>query len=258
MRFRRLIATASILLGVFASSREAGAETATEIIRRADEPFLSTRVYSVSTMISYRSGKERKRETVETYTMADGTTEWSLTIYLEPERMKGTAYLVRGEDVWVRFASTGRVRKLGSLTVELSSSAGDFSIGDLSSSGSTLIERYSATLSNRSVSIRGQRCHQIQMTPREGKNTEYDRLTVHITRDAYRYLKIDYERAGALVKSLDFDDYRPVDGHEYPHRMTMESHVGTTRTEIRMMQVDLDSPRVVPELFTPEYLEQMQ
>ena len=102
-----------------------------DVIRRAEEPFTLDRVFSVSEMSTYRGDSLDRTMELESYTLtSDGVTK-SLVVYTDPIRMRGTAYLTIGNDLWVRFGSTGRVRKLSSSAKTGSAGGSDFSYEDL-------------------------------------------------------------------------------------------------------------------------------
>ena len=106
--------TAVTFLVAIALGQFAGAVEVTEIVDRAEQPFTVERVYSVSTMTTYDGDQVDRTVTIESYSLYTDDTSRSLMIYTDPVRMRGTAYLTVGNDLWVRFGSTGRVRKLSS------------------------------------------------------------------------------------------------------------------------------------------------
>lgn len=234
------------------------AQNADEIVQRAEQSFVGNRIYSLSTMTVYRSGSARPAMEAESYTMSRGGSDYALTIYLEPARMKGTAYLMIDDDLWVRFSSTGRVRKLSSSAKRNSTGGTDFSYSDMGESGRGIARKYRAALEKRGVSVQDEACFQIGFTPEPGQEDTYEKLVVYIGQESFRYLKIDYLQSGAVIKSLTLSDYRDVGGKEYPFRMTMESHTAPTRTEVLVKSVQFDSPRVQESIFSVSYLDKLQ
>ncbi len=245
------------LWGIVSTGLEAE-ETASQIIKRADAPFLSHRMYSLSKMILYRSGRPWRVMELETYSMSKGDNYYSLVIYKKPPRLKGTAYLVINDDLWVRFASTGRVRKLSSSARENSAGGSDFSYSDMGESGKGMLSKYTATLESSNSNINGISAYKIALAPRGGVKSYYERLVVFIDKSNFHYLKIDYYRSGANVKSLIFSDYRSVGGNDYPFKMTMENHVRPTKTEIITEKIELNSSRVNDSIFTVSYLRRIR
>jgi hypothetical protein len=258
MKTSKPVLLAAVLLAALAPARRAAAEEAGDIVARADAPLLGSRIYVLSTMTITRSGESRPAMELESYSMTVEGTEAALTIYRAPAKMKGTAYLTMGDDLWVRFASTGRTRKLSSSARKNAAGGSDFSYYDMGDSGRGISEDYEPVLEDGSVSVAGRRCYRIALIPRAGRDIPYEKLTAYISHDDYRYLKIDYTQDGAEIKSLSFSDYRRVDGRDYPFRYVMESRVRASSTEVVTTLVEFDSPRVEAGLFTVPYLEQVR
>ena len=129
------IAAALVLLSLQALN----AQDARSIIDKADEAFEMDAVYSRSVLTVYKNGKAQAPQVMEGYALdaADGTAR-SLSVFREPRRVEGTAYLMLGDDMWVRFASTGRVRKLSSSARKNSAAGSDFSYADMGEGGRKL------------------------------------------------------------------------------------------------------------------------
>ncbi|NOY10261.1 MAG: outer membrane lipoprotein-sorting protein [Spirochaetes bacterium] len=236
----------------------AGESNAGMIIKKADAPFITEKMYSVGTLTIYRSGNPRPGMEIETYSLNRGNNYYSLIIYRKPARLKGTAYLLINDDLWVRFASTGRVRKLSSSARENSAGGSDFSYNDMGESGKGMASQYNAELKSSSVSVNGRKCYKITLKPKAGRKSHYSKITAFIDRENFHYLKIDYYKNNANIKSLLFSDYRAVNGRDYPFKMVMESHIRPTKTEIITGKIDLNSPKVKDSIFTVSYLKRIR
>lgn len=234
------------------------AESARAIVDKADEPFRGTRIYSLSEMTVYRSGEARPTLEIEGYSMREEGKELSLSLYLGPARMKGTAYLMIENDLWVRFASTGRIRKLSSSAKKNSAGGTDFSYYDMADSGQGFGEDYTLKLESENEKIQGQRCYQIALVPEPGSDIPYEKVVCIITREDYRYLELEYYEDGAHIKTLSFSDYRNVNGRNYPFRYEMVSHTQPSRTEVIVKTVEFDSPKVELSMFCVPYLRKIR
>ncbi|MBN2655962.1 MAG: outer membrane lipoprotein-sorting protein [Spirochaetales bacterium] len=245
----------SVIAGLFLIllSSLAAAQTAQEIVSRADEAFKGNRIYSTSTMTVYLSDEAQPVQKIEGYTMEKDGKSYSLSIYVEPRRMKGTANLMIEDDLWVRFSSTGRVRKLSSSAKKNSAGGSDFSYADMGEGGSGLAGKYTSRLMGEEK-VEGDLCHVIELTA-SGSDAPYEKMVVYITKDTYRYLKIDYYESGANIKSMSFYDYRTVNGKDYPFAYTMFNHTKPSRTEVVIEEFEVDSPKVQDRMFTTRYLE---
>ena len=234
------------------------ADSAREIIDRADEPFRGTKIYSVSEMTVYRSGEARPTLQIEGYTMNEDGVQLSLSVYLGPPRMKGTAYLMIDNDLWVRFASTGRTRKLSSSAKKNSAGGTDFSYYDMADSGQGFAEDYALRLDGQDENVQGQRCYRVTLVPEADADIPYEKVVCYITREDYRYLQLEYYEDGAHVKTLRFSDYRDVDGRSYPFRYEMESRTQPSRTEVVVKAVEFDSAKVERSMFSVPYLQRIR
>ena len=244
-----------LLLTVFSLGFLA-AQTAQEIVNKADAAFQADRVYSTSRMTVYKSGEAQPVQEMESYTMEKGGKTYSLSIYTAPRRMKGTANLMIEDDLWVRFGSTGRTRKLSSSAKKNSAGGTDFSYADMGDGGQGLSEKYIPRLAGEET-IEGEQCFEIELLA-QNSDTPYEKMVVFITKDNYRYIKIDYFESNANVKSMTFYDYKTVNGTDYPFRYIMENHTKPSKTEVVVDIFEIDSSRVKDRFFTTGYLESIR
>lgn len=242
-----------ILIAMLITAAGLYGQSADEIVNRADEAFKGNRIYSTSTMTVYLSDEAQPVQKIESYTMEKDGKSYSLSIYVEPRRMKGTANLMIEDDLWIRFSSTGRVRKLSSSAKKNSAGGSDFSYADMGEGGSGLAEKYTSRLTGEEK-VEGDLCHVIELTA-SGSDAPYGKMVVYITKDTYRYMKIDYYESGANIKSMSFYDYRTVNGKDYPFAYTMFNHTKPSRTEVVIEEFEVDSPKVQDRMFTTRYLE---
>ncbi len=232
------------------------AETAMQIVDRADKAFKAERVYSSSSMTVYKSGEAQPVQEIESYSMEKNGMTHTLSIYLAPRRMKGTANLIIGDDLWVRFSSTGRIRKLSSSAKKNSAGGSDFSYADMGDGGAGLAEKYTPVLAGEET-VEGELCYRIELSSSD-RDAPYEKMVVFITKDTYRYMKIDYYESGANIKSMMFYDYRTINGNDYPFAYTMENHTKPSRTEVIIDVFEVNSSRVRDRYFTTGYLESIR
>lgn len=250
--------TAALILIVICLTHMAQAEDALEIVRKADSPFIANKIYSISEMTVYRSGRARPTMEIESFTMDKNDKDYSLNIYKKPAKMKGTAYLMIGDDLWVKFASTGRIRKLSSSAKKNSAGGTDFSYSDMGESSKGISAKYDVAMENRNAWYNGEKCYEISFSPKPGAEGTYEKLVAYISQKNYHYLKIDYFEDGANIKTLTFSDYREVEGKDYPFQYVMESHTKPSRTEVVTGRVEFNSPRVQERFFYVPYLEKIK
>ena len=229
-----------------------------EITLQAEEKLRADAVYSVSEITVTRAGRARPTMEIETYFQHRKGIDHTLAVYRNPPRMVGTAYLMVGGDLWVRFGATGRVRKLRSAARAGSAGGTDFSYEDFGAGGEGLTAKYEIFLEQGDTVIDGVPCHRLLYTPKPGVETGYEKLLVFIAKESLSYQQIRYFQDNANIKTLRFSEYRSYGHRSYPVRIAMESHVRTSTTEMVTLHIEFDSPRVTENLFSPAYLEQLE
>jgi len=234
------------------------AEDAESIVRKADDLLISTRTFSESEMTVFRSGRPRPTMRLKSYDMRKGDKSFSLSVYEAPAKMRGTAYLTIENDLWVRFGSTGRVRKLSSSAKKNSAGGTDFSYSDMGESGQGMATKYTAKMGNGKTRYNGISCWEIHLSPKPNTEGVYEKLIVFVAKENYHYLRIDYFEAGANIKSLLLEDYREIGDKSYPYRITMLSHVKPSQTEVITTSIEFDSPEVQDRYFTTSYLKRIK
>lgn len=230
--------------------------TAQDIVDKADKAFKANNIYSVSTVTVYRGGKAQPAQEIEGYSMQKNGKSYSLSIYKTPERMKGTAMLMIDNDLWVRFASTGRVRKLSSSAKKNSAGGSDFSYADMGDSGQGLSVKYTPELAGKQKTG-GVLCYKVKLGAKDS-DAPYRKLIVYIAIDNYRYIQVDYVEHDAIIKTMTLSDYRMIDGLNYPFKIIMVSHVKDSRTVIVTDRFESNSSKIKDRYFTTGYLQSIR
>ncbi|MGL1893694.1 MAG: outer membrane lipoprotein-sorting protein [Spirochaetaceae bacterium] len=228
-----------------------------EIISKADASFKLKRLYSETEITIERNGKKQPTQIVLGYSTIEDGINYSLSIYQSPKKMKGNANLMVGDDLWVKFASTGRVRKLSSSAKKNSSGGSDFSYEDMGSGGEGMASNYTLNLVG-DKKIDGVSCYQIELTPINRKNSGYDKLLTYIDKESFKYIKIEYFKDGANIKTLFLSDYRVINSVDFPFIMTMKNNVKNSITTMKTTQVEFNSDKVKNSLFTQSYLKRVK
>src|SRR6056297_1521983 len=233
-RLSMLCALAVLVTGI------ATAQSAEEIVKRADEAFTGSRIYSESTLTIHRSDRTLPVQEMESYGMEIGGDYHSLSVYRAPARMKGTAYLMIEDDLWVRFSSTGRIRKLSSSAKKNAAGGSDFSYADMGEGNQGIGEKYVASLVGREE-VDESMCFVVELTPKSGRDAPYEKVLAYVEKEKYRYLKVEYFEAGANIKTMYLRDYRTVDGRDYPYIVEMRSNTKDSRTVVETTKIEFDS-----------------
>lgn len=232
-------------------------QTAEEIITKADAPFKNESMYSVSETQITKNGRLMPIQGVESYTLNKDGISMSLSVYKTPKKMKGTAHLMIGDDLWVRFASTGRIRKLSSSAKKNSAGGSDFSYVDMGDGGNGIADNYSVRLVGEEE-IREKNCWKLELLPMPHNDSGYEKLNVYVHKEDYSYIQVDYFEDGANIKTMYLQDYRLVKDILYPYSVIMENHTRDSQTEIVTLELELNSPRVTESLFTQNYLKRIR
>lgn len=258
MKFFQLTSTTLLIMFIAILGTPLFAQDASALLSEADRIFELDNVYSRSTLSVTRSGREQAPQVMEGFESddTDGTSR-SLTVFREPARVNGTAYLMIGDDLWVRFASTGRIRKMSSSAKKNSAAGSDFSYDDMGEGSSSFSSRYRPSLEGEER-IDGIICHRLILTPRSGERNTCEKLIVWLTQENHRYKRIEYWEDGAPVKVMDLEDYRKVGNVEYPYLVTMRSLAKDSVSVIETQSMEFDSSKVEDRFFTSAYLESIR
>ena len=236
------------VLPVFSESPDAA-----DIIRKAESVFTDAPTYSLCRMTVYRGGVAGQPQSFETWTMTDNGIVLTLSVYTAPPRMKGTAYLSTNEGIWMRFGSTGRVRKLSSESAKSLGGGSDFSLDDPGMSGG-FATRYTPALEGIE-SVEGIESFRIILTPGEGADAAYSVCIAWVAVETFRYIRVDFYQDEACIKRMICSDYHDTQVGLYPFRIEMQSLTRGTRTEIETLRLSIDSSDIEKGMFTPDYLE---
>ncbi|MBN2533175.1 MAG: outer membrane lipoprotein-sorting protein [Spirochaetales bacterium] len=228
------------------------------IVKKADSYLEWEKVYSTSELTVFKSGNPQPAMKVESFSLLEDGKSYSLTIYRAPAKMKGTAYLMIENDIWVKFGNTGRIRKLSSSAKKNSAGGTDFSYNDMSNNNTGLSKLYAITLLNEKEKVNDDLCYKVQFTALPDSDTPYEQLIAYITRKNNQYIKIEYYENNANIKTLTLNDFREIGGRSYPFLIRMDSHTKESYTEYKILSIEFQSPLVKKQLFTQPYLEQIK
>lgn len=242
---------------LFCFSTALWAQDAQAVLDEADKSFELDGLYSESTLTVYKKGKPQAPQVMIGYELnaPDGTNR-SLSIFKDPPRVSGTAYLMLGDDLWVRFASTGRIRKLSSSAKKNSAAGSDFSYADMGEGGESFTADYSPELDG-SEKIDGVDCYRIILSPVNEKAL-YEKMIAWVSKGDYRYIKLEYHDKGSPVKYMILEDYQEIGGVKYPNKITMTSLTRESVSVIETQYIEYDSSRIQEIFFSTSYLESIR
>ena len=221
-----MIALASLLSlsaqGV--ASEERGLEIAKE--RKARDEGWGDSIATMAMLLKNAQGESSTREMrLKSLEVADDGDK-GLTIFDQPRDVKGTAFLNHShstspDDQWLYLPALKRVKRISSRNKSGPFMGSEFAYEDLSSFE---LEKYTFNyLSDEALD--GTATFVIEQTPTD-KNSGYTKQLVWLDQQFYRPLKIEfYDRKGALLKTLEFDDYKQyLDKYWRAHSMKIVNH----------------------------------
>ncbi|WP_159738800.1 outer membrane lipoprotein-sorting protein [Vibrio atypicus] len=149
-----------------------------------------------------------------------------LTIFDQPRDVKGTAFLnhshtVDADDQWLYLPALKRVKRISSRNKSGPFMGSEFAYEDLSSFE---LEKYTFNYLN-DEDIGGLSAYLLEQVPTD-KNSGYTKQLVWLDKEHYRPIKVEfYDRKGALLKTLQFNDYKQyLNQYWRAHTMAMVNH----------------------------------
>ena len=220
--FFLVILTLGVLMGGLVT---AAAEDAATILRRVEEKQAAETSVSRMEMFIYPDASANEYRSFEVVSYAKGDEDEYIS-FIAPRSIKGLTILSKGDDQWIYFPSTGRVRKIASKAKDQSIQGvgGDFSYEDLSAG--KWEEKYDfiiVSTTDKEWVLAG--------TPK--RESSYSKVNLVIDKEKLMILKIGYykEKEGHF-KDLIMEEIKVLDGREIATRMTMINYPKNSKTVI--------------------------
>lgn len=232
-------------------SLSATALTVDEILDKmeANEEARTSRMEA--TMVVYDgAGKERTSELIS-YGYDKG--DKGLMEYISPARIKGMKMLMLndGDDIWVYFPRTARVRKIASHQKKQSVNNSDFSYEDLSMRDNR--KDYNCTLAGEEKK-NGAACYKIAMQARDPEKT-YRKIVMWVDKENFVSVAAEFfDEDGQLWKQLAVDDITRIGDYWTPKRIEMKDVQKGSRTVMTMDKIEYDID-LDESMFSERYLK---
>ena len=193
------------------------AETASEIIRKADLQMRGESSYTETTMQIIRPDWTR---TMSMKGWSKGA-NYSLVLVTAPARDKGSSSLKRNKEMWNWVPSIERVIKIAPSMLGQSWMGSDFTNDDLINQSSIVVD-YTHTLL-RKESYDGTACWVIESIPKEDAPVVWGKQVLWISQDKYHMRKVAYyDEFDELINTMSTTDVRQIGGRSIPTRMEMQ------------------------------------
>jgi len=210
-------------------------EDALTIIRKMEEMQNTDTSKAEMTMIIYPDVYDKDDYRVMKVLSYSKGTEDSYMVFLEPRTIKGLSILSKGDDQWVYFPSTGRVRKIAAKSKKESvrGVGGDFSYEDMG--GGSFEEKYTFSIleSDNEKWV-------IRWLPKKA-NSVYEQIIVYVDKDNYLIQKVEYytEEEGHY-KDLIMKEVKRIGGRLMPTKMIMANLYKESMTVILTNSAEYD------------------
>lgn len=194
----------------------ASAQSATDIIRKADEKMQGENGYAEMVMKIVRPDWSREI-TMKSWSKDQ---DYSLILITGPARDKGTAFLKRQREMWNWQPTIDRVIKLPPSMMMQSWMGSDFTNDDLVRQ-SSIVTDYTHKLLGDTL-LAGRKCWKIELMPKEDAPVVWGRIEASIDQKDYLQLLIKYyDEDNYLVNTMVLSEIKEMGGRELPTHLEM-------------------------------------
>lgn len=213
-----------------------------EILKKTEALTEYDNMYSVSTMTIKSKGKVTSTMVSANYFKKVEDENWQLIKYTFPARLKDTAILAKGDNIWYYNKRTNRLRLLSTSAKEGSMMGSSFSYDDMTLD---YIEDFNSEMVEEKHSE-----YQIKLTPIENKKFKY--IMAYINSETFLESKIEYYNENDIkYKELLLSDYRKIDEKEYPLKLIMNDILESKVSIIESDYSTIDTASQIPvEVFS--------
>ncbi len=212
-------------------------ESATDVVRRADENMRGSSSYAEMTMTIVKPTWSRSIS-MKTWSLGH---DYGLVLITAPDRDRGTVTLKRRNEVWNWVPGIERIVKIPPSMMLQSWLGSDFTNDDLVKE-SSIVNDYSHTFSGDST-IEGRPCYKITLIPKENAAVVWGRVVLFITKEGYCQLRSEmYDEEGTLSKVLTGDRIKTFGKRTLPTYWEMrpaDAPDQKTILEYRLLQFDI-------------------
>ncbi|WP_416865004.1 MAG: outer membrane lipoprotein-sorting protein [Imperialibacter sp.] len=195
---------------------QANAQTALEIIKKADEKMQGENGYAEMVMKIVRPDWTREI-TMKSW---NKNQDYSLILITGPARDKGTAFLKRGKEMWNWQPSIDRVIKMPPSMMMQSWMGSDFTNDDLVRQSSIVTDYTHKLLGDTTMLNR--KCWKMELTPKEDAPVVWGKIEAYIDQKDYLQLLIKYyDEDEYLVNTMVLSDIKELGGRTLPTHMEM-------------------------------------
>ncbi|TVQ43375.1 MAG: outer membrane lipoprotein-sorting protein [Saprospirales bacterium] len=216
----------------------ARSQTAAEVLESMENVMRGESNYSEMTMTIVRPRFERE-VSVRSWMMGR---DHSLIIITAPARDRGTAFLMRQNNIWSYDPRIDRTTRMPSSMMSQSWMGSDFTNDDLVRD-SDILDDYEHQIL-RTETYEGHLCYVIELIPKPESPIVWGKVLMWVTKDSYLQLRMEqYDQRGDMINEIKLDQIKNLDGREIPSRITVrpvDKSGHSTILEYKRMEFDID------------------
>lgn len=146
--------------------------------------------------------------------------DFSMILITAPARDKGTAFLMRGNEIWNWLPDVNRTIKMPPSMMSQSWMGSDFSNDDLVRESSIVTDYTYKMLGD--TTLGDYNCYRIEMHPKPDTPIVWDKVITYITKKNYLQLRAEFfDEDGIMVRTMEGSDVKEINGRLIPARMEM-------------------------------------
>lgn len=205
-----------LMMGLLLITPKLHAQDATEIVQKMYDNMQGKSSKTEMTMQIIRPKWERS-VSFKSWSLGQ---DYSLILTTAPARDKGTAFLMRENEIWNWLPDVNRTIKMPPSMMSRSWMGSDFSNNDLVRE-SSVVKDYTHTLVG-DTTLRGYDCYKIKMIPKPDAPIVWAKVLSYITKDKYMQLRSEfYDEDGFLVRTMDGSEIKEIGDRYIPTKMVM-------------------------------------
>ena len=223
--------------------------TGEEILTRLDANAVSDTRYVSLKMTINRSGRRRKELTMQCW--VQGRDRAAIEITSGPDQ--GTRYLKLGADLWIASREAEKPMKISGLLLRQSMLDSSWSYQDMTDNR-PLAERFAVKLGG--TETRAGRPVWVLSLTAKSPDESYPLQTLWVDQQTFLPVRQELKAlSGMLLKTLDFEDLRQVQGRWTPMKMTMRDALKKDSvTTVEVLEIKFGIP-IDPKIISLEFVE---
>lgn len=229
------------------------AQTAEEIIKKADEKYRGKTSYSEMTIDIIRP-KWSKQMKMKGWSKGS---EYSVSIVTSPAKEKGTVFLMRDKEVWNYMPSIDRTIKFPPSMMLQNWMGTDLTNDDLVKQ-SSILEDYTHKITGEE-SKEGYACWVIELIPKEEAPVVWGKVVIWVDKKEYMMLQTDYyDEDDYLVNQMIGSDVKEFSGKKLPSKLRVipiNDEGQETILTYDKLEFDID---ISNQYFTTNYMKRIR